>query len=85
MKICLNPSPVKPDVNNDIYLSPLIAPEKILAQFPKTFILCGEKDPLIDDTVVFATRLKRAKVRVYEEYERKKTRSPHDDHLSFHA
>jgi acetyl esterase/lipase len=43
-------SPLKPDVTKDYYLSPIMAPEFILAQFPKTFIMCGEKDPLVDDT-----------------------------------
>lgn len=43
-------SPLKPDVTRDFYLSPILAPEVILAQFPKTFIMCGEKDPLVDDS-----------------------------------
>jgi acetyl esterase/lipase len=43
-------SPVKPDLQNDFYLSPILAPEVVLSQFPKTYIICGEKDPLIDDT-----------------------------------
>ena len=43
-------SPLKPDVTRDFYLSPILAPQVILAQFPKTFIMCGEKDPLVDDS-----------------------------------
>ena len=50
-------SPLKPDVTRDFYLSPILAPQVILAQFPKTFIMCGEKDPLVDDsgTLLYAT------------------------------
>lgn len=43
-------SPIKPDLAKDFYLSPLLAPDHLLAQFPKTYLLCGEKDPLSDDT-----------------------------------
>lgn len=43
-------SPIKPDLENDYYLSPINAPDSILAQFPKTYLICGEKDPLVDDT-----------------------------------
>jgi acetyl esterase/lipase len=47
-------SPLKPDFENDFYLSPLVAPNTILALFPKTYLICGEKDPLVDDTGMFA-------------------------------
>ncbi|KAI7899122.1 Alpha/Beta hydrolase protein [Cokeromyces recurvatus] len=32
-----------PDFDNDYLLSPIKAPEELLAQFPKTFMMCGEK------------------------------------------
>jgi acetyl esterase/lipase len=50
-----------PDFENDYLLSPVHAPEDLLAQFPKTFMICGEKDPLVDDTVIFAGRIRQAK------------------------
>ena len=51
----------RPDFSTDYLLSPLLAPEALLANFPKTFILTGERDPLVDDTVIFAGRLRQAK------------------------
>ncbi|KAL4956893.1 CLN3 protein-domain-containing protein [Aspergillus filifer] len=57
----------RPDFNTDYLLSPVIAPEALLAQFPKTYIITGERDPLVDDTVVFAGRLRQAKLRRFQE------------------
>lgn len=54
-------SPLIPDLHTDYYLSPILAPNALLAQFPKTFLLCGEKDPIVDDTIIFANRLREAK------------------------
>ena len=51
----------RPDFSTDYLLSPLLAPEALLAKFPKTFFLTGERDPLVDDTVIFAGRLRQAK------------------------
>ncbi|KAK3616305.1 hypothetical protein LTR56_026036 [Elasticomyces elasticus] len=51
----------KPDFATDHLLSPILCPEAILARFPKTYMLTGERDPLVDDTVVFAGRLRQAK------------------------
>ena len=51
----------RPDFSTDYLLSPLLAPEALLAHFPKTFFLTGERDPLVDDTVIFAGRLRHAK------------------------
>lgn len=50
-----------PDFENDYLLSPIQAPDELLAQFPKTYMICGEKDPLVDDTVIFAGRIRQAK------------------------
>ncbi|KAJ3330085.1 hypothetical protein HDU93_000641, partial [Gonapodya sp. JEL0774] len=36
-------SPGPPDFHNDYLLNPVIAPDDVLARFPKTFIICGEK------------------------------------------
>ena len=51
----------RPDFSQDYLLSPILAPDSLLALFPKTYILTGERDPLVDDTVIFAGRLRRAK------------------------
>ncbi|KJZ71957.1 hypothetical protein HIM_08637 [Hirsutella minnesotensis 3608] len=51
----------RPDFSRDYLLSPVLAPDSLLARFPKTYFMTGERDPLVDDTVVFAGRLKRAK------------------------
>ncbi|KAI7868606.1 Alpha/Beta hydrolase protein [Spinellus fusiger] len=50
-----------PDFDTDYLLSPVIAPLELLAEFPKTYMICGEKDPFVDDTVIFAGRLRQAK------------------------
>jgi hypothetical protein len=50
----------RPDFATDYLLSPLLAPESFLARFPKTYFLTGERDPLVDDTVIFAGRLRQA-------------------------
>ncbi|THH32313.1 hypothetical protein EUX98_g1913 [Antrodiella citrinella] len=50
-----------PDFANDYHLSPLLAPSYLLAQFPPLLMSCGEKDPFVDDTVIFAGRVREAK------------------------
>lgn len=57
----------RPNFNTDFYLSPVLAPDALLAQFPKTYILTGERDPLVDDTVIFAGRLRQAKLQRFHE------------------
>ena len=51
----------RPDFATDYLLSPVLAPEALLIKFPKTYFLTGERDPLVDDTVIFAGRLRQAK------------------------
>ncbi|MCJ1309130.1 hypothetical protein MMC25_002785 [Agyrium rufum] len=51
----------RPDFTTDWLLSPIRAPEALLARFPKTYFLTGERDPLVDDTVIFAGRIRQAK------------------------
>ncbi|KAI9754629.1 MAG: hypothetical protein M1815_005511 [Lichina confinis] len=51
----------RPDFATDFLLSPLLAPESLLADFPPTYFQTGERDPLVDDTVIFAGRIGRAK------------------------
>ncbi|RPB04132.1 alpha/beta-hydrolase [Choiromyces venosus 120613-1] len=55
----------RPDFATDFFLSPIVAPEDLLAQFPKTYFLTGERDPLVDDTVIFAGRIRQAKKAVW--------------------
>ncbi|KAH9948538.1 alpha/beta-hydrolase [Amylocystis lapponica] len=50
-----------PDFNSDYHLSPILAPSHLLAQFPPLLMSCGEKDPFVDDTVIFAGRIREAK------------------------
>ncbi|KUJ13419.1 hormone-sensitive lipase [Mollisia scopiformis] len=51
----------RPDFSQDYLLSPILAPDSLLEKFPKTYFLTGERDPLVDDTVIFAGRIRRAK------------------------
>ncbi|KAJ5923879.1 hypothetical protein N7466_008066 [Penicillium verhagenii] len=57
----------RPDFNTDFLLSPVLAPDALLARFPKTYIFTGERDPLVDDTVIFAGRLRQAKLQYFQE------------------
>lgn len=50
----------RPDFSTEYLLSPVLTPESLLARFPKTYIMTGERDPLVDDTVIFAGRLRQA-------------------------
>ena len=50
-----------PDFATDYHLSPILAPAGLLAQFPPLLMQCGEKDPFVDDTVIFAGRVREAK------------------------
>jgi battenin len=57
----------RPDFTTDHLLCPAVAPETLLAKFPKTYFLTGERDPLVDDTVIFAGRLRQAKLHLFRE------------------
>ncbi|TFK44388.1 Alpha/Beta hydrolase protein [Crucibulum laeve] len=50
-----------PDFATDYHLSPILTPAHLLAQFPPLLMQCGEKDPFVDDTVIFAGRVREAK------------------------
>ncbi|KAH7108485.1 alpha/beta-hydrolase [Auriculariales sp. MPI-PUGE-AT-0066] len=50
-----------PDLASDYFLSPILAPEELLARFPRLLMTCGEKDPFVDDTVIFCGRVREAK------------------------
>ncbi|KAJ3041481.1 hypothetical protein HDV00_009277 [Rhizophlyctis rosea] len=75
----LGSSPEPADLASDYYLSPIIAPDELLARFPKTYFICGEKDPFVDDTVVFAGRLRDNKKKAHREWRRMIKRYPLPD------
>ena len=54
----------RPGVEHDYHLSPILAPSELLAAFPPVLLQCGGRDPLVDDTMHFAGRLKEAKRKV---------------------
>ena len=64
----------QPDFDNDYYLSPIVAPASILAEFPPILFTCGEKDPICDDTVVMAGRIRQAKLARQQEVKRRGAR-----------
>ncbi|KIJ67977.1 hypothetical protein HYDPIDRAFT_173697 [Hydnomerulius pinastri MD-312] len=50
-----------PDFATDYFISPILTPSALLAKFPPLLMQCGEKDPFVDDTVIFAGRVREAK------------------------
>lgn len=50
-----------PDFSSDYQVSPIMTPSEVLARFPKVLMHCGEKDPFVDDTIIFAGRLRESK------------------------
>ncbi len=52
---------LNPDFQTDYYISPILAPARLLAHFPPVYMICGEKDPFVDDTVIFAGKIREAK------------------------
>lgn len=56
----LGPTP-QPGVEHDYHLSPIYAPDELLASFPPMLMQCGGRDPLVDDTIQFAGRVVNAK------------------------
>ena len=49
------------ELETDYHVSPILAPSALLSQFPPVLIQCGQRDPLVDDTMLFAARLREAK------------------------
>ena len=50
-----------PDFSTDYQVSPIMTPNEVLARFPRVLMHCGEKDPFVDDTIIFAGRLRESK------------------------
>jgi acetyl esterase/lipase len=61
---------LRPDFQTDFFLSPIVAPDSLLSRFPPVFFLTGERDPLVDDTIVMAGRIRAAKEGVRRERRR---------------
>ncbi|KAG0292607.1 hypothetical protein BGZ96_003942 [Linnemannia gamsii] len=51
----------KLDHKSNYLVSPIYTPDHILAQYPRTYIITGEKDPLVDDSIIFMAKMRRAK------------------------
>lgn len=62
MAICYVGPRNSPDLSKNYYISPILTPAKLLAQFPPVYLLCGERDPFSDDTLIFSGRLRDAKL-----------------------
>lgn len=52
---------LNPDFATDYHISPILTPSQLLANFPPLLMQCGEKDPFVDDTIIFAGRVREAK------------------------
>ena len=50
-----------PDFETDYYISPVLSPPHLLEDFPPVYLICGERDPFVDDTIIFAGKLREAK------------------------
>ena len=50
-----------PDFETDYYISPILSPPHLLAHFPPVYLICGECDPFVDDSVIFAGKIREAK------------------------
>lgn len=57
----------RPDFSTDFLLCPVLAPDALLARFPKTYFITGERDPLVDDTVIMAGRIRHAKEAAFKD------------------
>lgn len=62
MAICYVGPRNSPDLSKNYYISPILTPAALLAQFPPVYLLCGERDPFSDDTLIFSGRLRDAKL-----------------------
>ena len=55
------------DTERDYFISPVSADKSVLRQFPKTFMLTCNKDPLRDSAILFGYLLSKENVEVYVE------------------
>ncbi|TFY75373.1 hypothetical protein EWM64_g8640 [Hericium alpestre] len=52
---------LNPDFTTDYHISPILTPSQLLARYPPLLMQCGEKDPFVDDSIIFAGRVREAK------------------------
>jgi len=62
---------LNPDFASDYHISPILTPAQLLAKFPPLLLQCGEKDPFVDDTIIFAGRIREAKRQRREDIRKK--------------
>lgn len=55
-----------PNFTEDYYLSPIVGPDHLLERFPPVYMMCGEKDPFVDDTIIFGGRIRAAKRKAWK-------------------
>ncbi|OCF35405.1 hormone-sensitive lipase [Kwoniella heveanensis BCC8398] len=72
-----------PDFETDYYISPILSPPHLLAHFPPVYLICGERDPFVDDTVIFAGKIREAKRarRAQAEYNSRGEAARHGEYL----
>ena len=70
-----------PDFATDYYISPILSPSHLLAHFPPVYLICGERDPFVDDTIIFAGKIREAKRHRRAEAEAQLHRSHHGEGL----
>ncbi|KAI9348556.1 Alpha/Beta hydrolase protein [Obelidium mucronatum] len=68
--LLLGTSPVPISFDTDYLLCPTVAPDELLARFPKIHFICGEKDPFVDDVIVFGEKVRLAKMKANKEWEK---------------
>ncbi|CAH7689376.1 Alpha/Beta hydrolase protein [Phakopsora pachyrhizi] len=61
MAICYIGPRNAPDLTKDYQISPIFTPSNLLSQYPPVYLVCGEKDPFVDDTVIMAGKIREAK------------------------
>ena len=70
-----------PDFETDYYISPILSPSHLLAYFPPVYLICGERDPFVDDTIIFAGKIRDAKRHRRAEAEAQSCEARHGDAL----
>ncbi|OCF55305.1 hormone-sensitive lipase [Kwoniella mangroviensis CBS 10435] len=72
-----------PDFETNYYISPILSPPHLLAHFPPVYLICGERDPFVDDTIIFAGKIREAKKvrRSQAEYTARGRSAKHGEYL----
>ncbi|KAJ3398730.1 hypothetical protein CcCBS67573_g07769 [Chytriomyces confervae] len=75
--LLLGTSPVPIRFDTDYLMAPIVAPDELLARFPKIHFICGEKDPFVDDMIIFGEKVRSAKLKALREWERMRETRAH--------